>query len=148
MNLLKKRESTSPFDLMMDFRREMDHLFNRSLLRKTEEGGFFEPEVDVAEEKDRFIVKADIPGIKKEELDIRVEGQVLTLKGERKQEKEAREKNYCTSERFYGSFTRSIVLPAEVKADEVKASCKDGVLEILLPKTQGAKSKEVHVKIQ
>ena len=148
MNLIKRQEVWDPFDLMTDFQQEMNRLFNRSLVKKNGWTKTFAPETDVVEEKDAFIVKADLPGIKKEELDIKVEGRLLTLKGERKEEKETKEKNYYASERFYGAFTRMIELPTDVKADQVKAAYKDGVLEITLPKTEGAKAKQVTVEIK
>ena len=148
MNLIKRSETWDPFDLMTDFQNEMNRLFHRSLHKKNGWEKTFEPEVDLVEEKDTFIVKADLPGIKKEELDIKVEGRVLTLKGERKEEKETKEKNYYASERFYGVFTRMIELPTDVKADQVKAAYKDGVLEITLPKTEGAKAKQVTVEVK
>ena len=150
MNLIKRtgHELWDPFDLMTDFQNEMNRLFHRSLHKKDGWAKTFEPEVDLVEEKDSFIVKVDIPGIKKEELDIKVEGRLLTLKGERKEEKETKEKNYYASERLYGAFTRMIELPTDVKADQVKAAYKDGVLEITLPKTEGAKAKQVTVEVK
>jgi HSP20 family protein len=148
MHLIKRHETWDPFDLMTDFQNEMNRLFHRSLHKKNGWEKTFEPEVDLVEEKDSFIVKADIPGIKKEEMDIKVEGRLLTLKGERKEEKETKEKNYYASERFYGAFTRMIELPTDVKADQVKATYKDGVLEITLPKTEGAKAKQVTVEVK
>ena len=150
MKLIKRngQELWDPFELMTDWQREMNRLFGRPLQKKNGWGKAFEPEIDVVEEKDAFIVTADLPGIKKEELDIKVEGRLLTLKGERKEEKETKEKNYYASERFYGAFTRMIELPTDVKADQVKAAYKDGVLEIALPKTEGAKAKQVTVEVK
>jgi HSP20 family protein len=108
----------------------------------------FAPEVDVKDEKDQIVVRADIPGVKKEDLAISVREDVLTLKGERKEEQEKKGKDYFYSERFYGAFSRTIGLPAAVKADNVKATYKDGVLEIRLPKDENAKPHEVKVQIQ
>lgn len=142
------RELWDPFDIWGDLQHEMGRLFNRSLLKRNGWARTFEPEIDVIEEKDSFFVKADLPGIKKEELDIEVEGRILTLKGERKEEKETKEKNYYASERFYGTFRRVIELPTEVKADQIKAAYKNGVLEINLPKAEGAKAKQVTVEIE
>jgi len=148
MNLIKRREGWDPFDVMADFQHDMNRLFGRSLMKRNGWTRAFEPEVDVAEDKDAFLVKADLPGIKKEELDIKVEGRLLTLKGERKEEKETKEKNYYASERFYGAFTRMIELPAEVKTDQIKAAYKDGVLEITLPKSEGARAKQITVEVR
>jgi HSP20 family protein len=135
-----------PFDLLEDWQHEMNRLFNRSLLKNKLDA--FEPEVDVMDEKDHYLVKVDLPGIKKEEMNIKIEGRMLTLKGERKEEKETKEKNYYASERFYGAFTRMIAMPTDVRADQVKATYKDGVLEISLPKAEGAKAKEVTVEVK
>lgn len=148
MNLIKRRELWDPFDLMSDWQHEIGRVFGHSLLKRKGWERTFEPEVDVIEEKDHFLVKADLPGIKKDELDIKVEGKYLTLKGERKEEKEIKEKNYYASERFFGAFTRMIELPVDVKADEVKAAYEDGVLEITLPKTEAAKAKEIRVAVK
>lgn len=143
-----ERDLWDPFDFVTDFQHEMNRLFGRTLQKKNGYMRGFEPEIDLSEDKDNFVVKADLPGIKKEELDIKVEGRVLTVKGERKEEKETKEKSYFSSERFYGAFTRMIELPAEVKADQVKASYKDGVLEIMLPKAEGAKAKHITVEVK
>src|SRR3989338_3293964 len=148
MNLIKRHETWDPFDLMTDFQNEMNRLFHRSLHKKNGWEKTFEPEVDLVEEKDTFIVKTDLPGIKKEELDVKVEGRLPTLKGERKEEKETKEKNYYASERFYGAFIRMIELQTEVKADQIKATYKDGVLEMTLPKTEGAKAKQITVEVK
>lgn len=148
MSLIRKRDLWDPFELMTDLQHDLNRVFGRSLLKGNGWSKTFEPEVDVIEEKDSFLVKADIPGIKKEELDIKVEGKFLTIKGERKEEKETKEKNYYASERFYGAFTRVIELPTDVKADQVKAMYKDGVVEITLPKTESAKAKQVTVEIK
>lgn len=149
MNLMKRSHDLwDPFGVTEELQHEMNRLFGRSLMKRNGWGRPFEPEIDVIEEKDHFLVKADLPGIKKEELDIKVEGRLLTLKGERKEEKETKEKNYYSSERFYGTFTRVIELPTDVKAEEVKAAYKDGVLEISLPKTEGAKAKQIRVEIK
>ena len=149
MHLIKRNQNLwDPFDFVGDLQGELNRLFSRSLVKRNGWERTFEPEMDVLEEKDHFIVKADLPGIKKEELGIKVEGRLLTLKGERKDEKETKEKNYYASERFYGSFTRTIELPTEIKADQVKATYKDGVLEITLPKTESARVKQINVEIK
>ena len=148
MNLIRRRDLWDPFELMTDLQQDLNRLFHRSLKKDNGWARTFEPEIDVIEEKDSFLVKADLPGIKKEELDIKVEGKFLTVKAERKEEKETKEKNYYASERFYGTFTRTIELPTDVKADQVKASYKDGVLEMTLPKTENAKAKQVTVEVK
>ncbi len=147
MNIIK-RQAWEPFDLMTDFQNEVNRLFHRSLHKKNGWEKTFEPEVDVLDEKDGFVIKADLPGVKKDDIEVKVEGRVVTLKGERKEEKETREKSSFTSERFYGTFTRMLELPADVKAEQVKAVYKDGVLEITLPKTEGARTNRVAVEVK
>jgi HSP20 family protein len=149
MNIIKKNiEERDALDVFGELQREIGRFVGRSMMPASRWGKTFEPDIDVIEEKERFLVKADLPGFKKEELEIKVEGMYLTLKGERKQEMETKEKNYYACERSYGSFTRVIELPSEVKSDQVMASYKDGVLEIQLPKTESAKAKEIKVEIK
>jgi HSP20 family protein len=105
------------------------------------------PALDVYEEKDEVVVKAELPGMAKEEIEVNLAGDVLTIKGEKKKEEEIKEEDYRYRERSYGSFVRSLELPCEVKADQVKATFKDGVLEVRLPKTEEAKKQSVAVKI-
>jgi HSP20 family protein len=105
------------------------------------------PALDVYEEKDEVVVKAELPGLSKEDLDVTLTESTLTLKGEKKKEEEVKEKNFYRSERSSGSFVRTIDLPSEVKTDQTKASFKNGVLEIRLPKTEDAKRKVTKVKI-
>ena len=107
-----------------------------------------QPAVEISEEKDQVIVKAEIPGLKKEDLQVNLSNSLLTIRGERKQEEEKKGKGYYYSERSYGSFSRSIQLPAEVRSDKVSASFKDGVLEIRLPKTEEAKQRDVAIKVE
>lgn len=105
------------------------------------------PSLDVYEEKDSVVVKAELPGMKKEDVEVNLVGENLTIKGEKKEDKEVKEDDYYRRERSYGSFLRTVTLPCEVKSDEIKASFKDGVLEIRMPKTEEAKKKSIPVKI-
>jgi len=105
------------------------------------------PALDVYDEKDDLIVKAEIPGLSKDEIDISLEGNTLTIKGEKKKEEEIKEEDYYRCERTFGAFTRSIDLPTEVNAAKVNASFKNGVLEIRLPKTEEGKKSVVKVKV-
>jgi len=106
------------------------------------------PAIEIAEEKDDLVIKAEIPGIKKEDLQINLSDNLLTIRGEKKQEEEIKEKGYYYSERAYGSFCRSIELPTDVQAGKAKACFKDGVLEVRLPKTEQAKQREVAIKVE
>jgi HSP20 family protein len=106
------------------------------------------PRVDVYEEKDAVVIKAELPGIAKSEIEVDLTGSALTIKGEKKKAEEVKRRNYYRSERSYGSFTRTIELPAEVKGEAAKATFKDGVLEVRLPKTDEAKRRQFSVKVQ
>jgi len=105
------------------------------------------PAVDVYEDKDHVVIKAEIPGLAKEDISVLLADSTLTIKGEKKREEEVKEDDYYRCERSFGSFTRAVGLPCEVKADQVKASFKNGVLEVRMPKTEEAKKKAVTVKI-
>lgn len=105
------------------------------------------PSLDVYEEKDSVVVKAELPGMKKEDVEVNLAGETLVIKGEKKEDKEVKEDDYYRRERSYGSFLRTIALPCDVKSGEIKASFKDGVLEIRMPKTEEAKKKSISVKI-
>ena len=105
------------------------------------------PIVDVFEEKDDIVVKAELPGMEKDNIDVNLTDHRLTIKGEKKKEDEIKEENYYRAERSYGSFLRTLDLPKDVRADKVKASFKNGILEIRMPKTEEARTKEVKVKV-
>jgi HSP20 family protein len=105
------------------------------------------PAVDLYEEKDDIVVKAEIPGIEKNNIEVNLTDHTLTIKGEKKKEEEIKEENYYRAERSYGSFLRTLELPKDVHADKVKATFKNGILEVRLPKTEEAKAKEVKVKV-
>jgi HSP20 family protein len=104
--------------------------------------------VDVFEEKDDIVVKAEIPGIDKDNIEVNLSDHILTIKGQKKKEEEVKEENYYRSERSYGSFVRTLELPKEVHADKVKANFKNGVLEVRMPKTEEAKAKEIKVQVE
>ena len=105
------------------------------------------PSVDVYEEKDDVVIKAEIPGLSKEDISVQVTDSTLMIKGEKKREEEIKETDYYCCERSFGAFTRAVDLPCEVKADQVKASFKNGVLEVRMPKTEEAKKKAITVQI-
>ena len=106
------------------------------------------PAVDLFEDKNEIVIKAELPGMEKENVEVKLTDHMLTIKGEKKKEEEVKEENYYRSERSYGSFIRTLELPADVHADKVKASFKNGILEVRLPKTEEAKTKEVKVKVE
>ncbi|MBN2412078.1 Hsp20/alpha crystallin family protein [candidate division KSB1 bacterium] len=104
------------------------------------------PRIDVKETKDAYEVMADLPGLKKENIEISVHENVLTLKGERKHEEKKEGENEYYMERSYGSFCRSFQIPSKVKSEEINATYKDGVLQLRLPKAEEAKPREIQIK--
>jgi len=106
------------------------------------------PKVDIFEEGDNFVVKAEIPGMKKEEIEVNLTDDMVTISGEKKKEEKVEKKDYYRFERSFGSFSRSFRLPKDVQADKAKATFKDGVLELKVPKTEEAKKKEKKVPIE
>jgi HSP20 family protein len=126
----------------------MERMFNEMLpsLWKEEEG--FYPELDIAETDEHIVVKADLPGIEVKDLDISLVNDVLTIRGERKETLEEKKEHYHRVERRCGLFHRSFTLPAEVKAEEIDAHYKDGVLTLSIPKSEVAKPKKIEVKVQ
>ena len=109
--------------------------------------GDWSPAMDVEETDKEYILKADLPAIPKEDVKIRVEDGVLTVEGERKQEKEEKGKKFHRIERSYGKFVRRLALPSDVDQQQIAAECKDGVLQVRLPKKATATPKAVDVKI-
>ena len=104
--------------------------------------------LDILEDKDDIIVRADVPGIKPNEIDLSISGDILRIKGERKRVVEREDENYHTIERGYGKFDRRVTLPTSVKVDSIKASCKDGMLTVRLPKTAEKKVGEIKVSLE
>jgi len=105
------------------------------------------PAVDIFERGDDLVMRAEVPGVTKDDLDVGIEGNVLTLRGERERDKGISEENYHRIERTYGSFSRSFTLPNTVDASKIHATFKDGVLEMVLPKAEDAKPKKIEVKV-
>lgn len=140
-----------PFREFGELPAEMNRLFGRPLVPATwlapKNGGQWLPEVDITEEKDRIVVKADLPGMKQEEITVEVSDGSLTIRGERKRESETKDAKTYRVERSYGSFLRSFTLPAGVDAAKVSAAYKHGVLEIALPKLAEAKAKQIKVEV-
>ena len=133
-------------------RREMDRLWDSFLegrpMRRAGDGGEWLPSIDVSETKSDLVIKAELPGMDPKDIDISMNNGFLTIKGEKKQEKEEKEADYHLVERSYGSFTRLVQLPQEVQRDKISASCKNGILKITLPKSEEAKKKEVKIKVE
>ena len=140
-----------PFEELEDMERRIDEAFGRSFLPRVwrrfpvAEKEWL-PAVEMFEKEDRFIVKAELPGMKEEDIDISVTDDTLTIKGEKKSESEVKDEDYCFCERSYGSFFRSIALPSNVDAKKIEANFDDGVLEVNLPKMPEVKPKKITVK--
>ncbi|MEA5445611.1 Hsp20/alpha crystallin family protein [Gammaproteobacteria bacterium AB-CW1] len=130
---------------------DFDRLFDRfsPMTSRTDEAlGMAEwnPAVDIREEADRFLVLVDIPGVAPEEVDITLEGGLLTISGERKEEKSTGDEHYRRSERFHGSFFRRFSLPDTADASQVSARSDKGVVEITIPKTKKARANRIPIK--
>jgi HSP20 family protein len=136
MNLIhyRPRREVSPWRPLFDLHTQIDRLFDDVLPGAPGAAGFV-PAVDVFEKDDKIVVKADLPGIRKEDLEITVQDGTLTLRGKREKTEEVKEEGRYHFERSSGSFQRSIALPAEVDAEKIKAEFKDGVLTIEAPKS-------------
>ena len=106
----------------------------------------FWPIIDIVDKQDSIIVKAEMPGLKASDINVSIHGNMLTISGEKKEEKEKKEKGYFHMESSYGSFQRNIYLPAEVQSDKIKAVCKDGILTLTMPKTEETRAIKVKVK--
>ena len=134
-----------PFREMEEWERRFEDLLGRPMWRLPVEEIGWMPAVDVLEKDDKFVVKAELPGMKEEDINVSVVGDTLTIKGEKKTETEVKEEDYYRCERSYGSFYRSIPLPSTVDSAKIEASYEDGVLEVTLPKAPEVKPKKIAV---
>lgn len=144
-------EQWYPFQDIENLHREMNRLFDFFPSLGSQEESFvakWAPAVDIADTKDNLIIKADLPGLKKEDIDVSIQDNRLIIRGEKKKEEQVKEQDYLRTERFYGSFQRAIVLPSEVDPSKINASFKDGVLELTLAKKEEAKPKQIKVDIK
>lgn len=137
-----------PFQEMLNLRRTVDRLFDNA----NSDGEWNQPTMwglalDVVENKDEIIVKASVPGINPDDLDVSYSSDTLTIKGEIKSDEGVKGDQYHLRERHYGTFTRSINLPTKVKGDAIEASYKDGVLNLRLPKAEEVKPKRIPIHV-
>ena len=136
-------------DLQAEMNRLFDRLWHGSVSAGPFDGQEWAPAIDVLEESDRFVVKAEVPGLEAGDVDVAISGDTLTVKGQKTSERsETERRGYVRMERRFGSFSRSIDLPATVDASKVTASCRRGVLEIILPKKEEARPKSIRVEVQ
>jgi HSP20 family protein len=140
--------SWQPFEQLTNLREEINRLFDLPMGSLDHEPDFFgwAPAVDLYEDKDNFVVKAELPGMKKEEIELSLHQNNLILSGERKTESEAKEGETSRSERYFGKFQRSLELPKPVDPNRVAATYKDGILTVTLPKTEESKPRQISVK--
>jgi HSP20 family protein len=145
----------NPFSSLTSFRRDMDELFNRFFGDWERAGtpwapmnGGYAPRIESYVDGNTLHVKADLPGIDPKEVEIAVEGNLLTLKGERKAQQEVKEDNYLRQEVQYGSFVRTLTLPEGVKADDVHATYHNGVLDVTIPLPDSLVAKKVPIQIE
>jgi len=144
-------ERWEPFRNVTDIQGEMNRLFDSFFGRPASAGAAMErawaPAVDLYETKDDLVVSFELPGIREKEINVSITGDVLTVRGERQFSHEANDGNFYRVERTYGKFERNIPLPVPVQAEKVKASYRDGVLEVRLPKAEEVKPKQIKVDV-
>ena len=146
----------SPFREFTDLKREMDYLFDEFFGRRTlpskarkvfpASESYF-PLVDIYEKADEIIIKAGVPGVEKDDIEITFQENSLTIKGERKRDREVRDEHYYYSEQRYGIFSRSIALPGGLSPEDMEASYKNGILEIAIPKSKRKEPRRIEVQV-
>jgi HSP20 family protein len=138
-----------PFRGATTLQEQFNHIFGNGLARNAEESNLtpWAPAVDIYETENELVVKADLPDINPQDLDIRVENNILTIRGERKFEKKVDESQYLRVERAYGAFTRSFSLANSVNSEAIKADYHNGVLTLSIPKREEAKPKQIKVNV-
>lgn len=139
----------NPVNEMMAIQNQIGRILRESMDKG--EGGEFEygawlPPVDLREEADKVVLEMEVPGIRKEDVEIHIENNVLTVRGEKKFERDEKKENYHKIERTYGKFSRSFSLPSAIKSDSVEATMKDGILVLSLPYAEEAKPKKIAIK--
>jgi len=142
-----------PFQDLLAIQDEMNQLFGRAVGQDGQGRGqgqagerMWAPALDISERKDAYVVTVEVPGVKADDLDITLEDGLLTIQGERRFTQESSDQQFHRVERRYGSFRRSITLPAQVQAEQIEASFEDGVLEVIVPKAEEAKPKKISVR--
>jgi HSP20 family protein len=138
-----------PFRGASTLQEQVNRLFGNALERSAEESNLtsWAPAVDIYETEHELVVKADVPEVDPKDLDIRVENNILTIRGERKFEKKVNEENYLRVERAYGTFSRSFSLANTVNSEAIKADYQNGVLTLTIPKREEAKPKQIKVNV-
>jgi len=141
----------APWTGMTNFKQEMDRMLERVFEGKWDEFpavGDWAPSLDLSETKDSLVLKVEAPGMDQKDIQISLQENLLTIKGEKRQEKEEKDERYHRVERSYGSFTRSVRLPVGVDASKVTATFKNGLLTVTMPKTVAAKGTTIPIKVE
>lgn len=146
MNLVR----WNPWREVSTLQQRMNHLFNEPFFRSGGDEdelrmGTWYPAVDMFDDEDKIVIKAELPGLDKKDISVDIENRVLTLSGERNYDNEVKEENYYRRERTFGRFKRAFNLPADVNEDLIKADFKDGVLKVEIPKPEEQKPKQITV---
>lgn len=140
-----------PYGAVASLQNSINKLFNDAFTRTNVDEDFalsaWKPVVDIFDKDDAIVIHAELPGVKKEDVAIEVKDNVLTLRGERSESKEIKEDKYYRKERTFGSFHRAFSLPSAINPDTIKATFKDGILEIEIPKPEEQKPKQVKISI-
>jgi HSP20 family protein len=142
-----------PFRDLLSLQERMNKLFEDSLARSSSPAGesaagTWSPPVDIIEKEDEILLRAELPGIDLQNVDLQVHDDTLVLRGERQFDKETKKENYHRIERAYGTFSRSFTLPSSVDQGSIKAKLKDGILEVHLPKVQSAKPRPIPINVK
>lgn len=141
----------NPLRELRSMQEQMNRLLNVSwnhdLTGEDLREGLWQPAVDIFETEDSIVIKAELPDVDQKDIEVRIEDNTLTLKGERKHEGEVKKENYHRIERYFGSFQRSFSLPTNIQQDNVSATCEKGVLTITLPKREITKPKQIKVEV-
>lgn len=142
----------NPLRELRGMQEQMNRLLNLSwnhdLAGEDIKEGIWQPSVDIYETEDSIVIKAELPDVEQKDIEVRIEDNTLTIKGERKHQGEVRKENYHRIERYFGAFQRSFSLPATVQQDNVSAACERGVLTINLPKKEDTKPKQIKVDVK
>ena len=144
MNMIVRRD---PWNLLDQWHKELDNMFDRRSDDTSRiEGSDWTPAVDIKEEADRYLLHADIPGVKADDIEVSMDKGVLTIKGERKHESTESKEGYKRVERTHGVFMRRFALPDGVDGEQITASSKEGVLEVVIPKSEPEKPRRIEVR--
>jgi HSP20 family protein len=148
MRLVKYSPLKDLWDLEERVNRTFRDMVPRHLFHEEEFTGGWEPLVDVYETDKGFVLKAELPGMKEEDVHVNIEGNILTFTGERKREEEITKEHYHRTERYYGSFCRSFAIPESVDREHIKATFRSGVMKLDLPKKEEVKPKEIKIEVE